>query len=152
MSFYMQSLYIEVTLAVIPEGIFPSKHTSISALKEAFDILLPFLWPEPLRCCALFLFSWHFTRCAVSKLGPSPQKCPWIHNSKIASGSFTQSPRIQLVLWWAEGDGKGPRQPCNEHSGTKLVPIYPRGANEDKVFSATTCCIRTVFSCSFGLM
>lgn len=42
----MQSLYVEVTPAVIPEGIFPSKHTNISALKEAFDILSPF----PVAC------------------------------------------------------------------------------------------------------
>ena len=36
----------------------------------------------------------------------------------------------------------------NVVSGTKLVPIYPSGADEDKLFSATICCVRTAFVCS----
>lgn len=62
MSLYMQSLYIEVTPAAIPEGIF-LQSAKISALKAAFDILLLFLWPG--LCIAMAYFSSLGTFCGV---------------------------------------------------------------------------------------
>lgn len=58
----MQSLYIEVTPAAIPEGIF-LQSAKISALKAAFDILLLFLRPG--LCIAMAYFSSLGTFCGV---------------------------------------------------------------------------------------
>lgn len=35
----------------------------------------------------------------------------------------------------------------NVVNGTKLVPVYLSGADEDKLFSAPMCCARTSFVC-----
>lgn len=56
--------------------------TNISALKATFDILLPFLWPEPLCCRGFFFFSWHFTRYTASKRGLFLQNFPWINGTQ----------------------------------------------------------------------